>query len=61
MIAEDEDLSTDCKLGLLRLTCRVCDPLVRTAVWQDLRVSAECVEVLTSGSECGSLYSCCRC
>jgi hypothetical protein len=28
VIAEDEDLSQDCKLGLLRLTCRVCDPQV---------------------------------
>jgi hypothetical protein len=28
VIAEDEDLSTDCKLGLLRLACRVCDPEV---------------------------------
>ena len=28
VIAEDEDLSGDCKAGLLRLTCRVCDPLV---------------------------------
>lgn len=31
VIAEDEDLSKDCKLGLLRLTCRVCDPQVNTA------------------------------
>lgn len=28
VIAEDEDLSQDCKLGLLRLICRVCDPQV---------------------------------
>jgi hypothetical protein len=30
VIAEDQDLSTDCKLGLLRLACRVCDPEVGT-------------------------------
>lgn len=33
VIAEDEDLSQDCQLGLLRLTCRVCDPQVRVGGW----------------------------
>lgn len=32
VIAEDEDLSQDCKLGLLRLTCRVCDPQVGVGI-----------------------------
>lgn len=48
VIAEDEDLSRDCKLGLLRLACRVCDPEVATGVKTHI-----CADT------CRSLYQAC--